>query len=109
MPVNQDGDGFPMQGTRQSSKVSITGADQWTDELKNLRGDFNVGVDNLSSFNMTVTLQRKHEGDTAWRDVTSYTAATETVGNEPEWKTTYRLGVKTGDWTAGSCDVRLGQ
>ena len=66
---------------------------------------FNVSVS--GTFSATVTAQRSYDNST-WYDVDSWTVPTETVGYEPEfiW---YRVGVKTGGYTSGTVNVRIGR
>lgn len=82
---------------------SITAQNTFTDPVQ-LTGHFNLSIS--GTFSATVTVQRSTDNST-WRDVDSFTAATEEVGYEPEvmW---YRAGVKTGGFTSGTVDVRLG-
>lgn len=82
---------------------SITAQNTFTDPVQ-LTGNFNFSVS--GTFSATVTVQRSTDNST-WRDVDTFTAATEEVGYEPEvmW---YRAGVKTGAFTSGTVDVRLG-
>jgi hypothetical protein len=54
----------------------------------------------------TVSVQRSPDG-TNWFDVNTYTAPIEGTGFDPEFNF-YRIGVKTGDYTSGTVDVRLG-
>lgn len=82
---------------------SITAQNTFTDSVQ-LTGNFNLSIS--GTFSATVVVQRSTDNST-WRDVDSFTAATEEVGYEPEvmW---YRAGVKTGGFTSGTVDVRLG-
>lgn len=90
--------------TTQASKT-ITGANSFTDPVK-LTGFFNLSIS--GTFVATVTVQRSFDNQVTWQDVDDFTAPTEDYGMEPEvcW---YRVGVKTGNFTSGSVDVRLGQ
>jgi hypothetical protein len=54
----------------------------------------------------TVSVQRSPDGIN-WFDVNTYTAPIEGTGFDPEFNF-YRIGVKTGDYTSGTVDVRLG-
>lgn len=83
--------------------AEITAQNTFSDSLR-LTGNFNVSVSN--TFAATATLQRSTDNST-WRDVNTFTSPIETAGFEPEvmW---YRIGVKTGDFTSGTVDVRLG-
>lgn len=59
------------------------------------------------TFSATVTIQRRVDG-AAWRDVDSWTAATEKDFYASEAQE-IRIGIKTGDYTSGAADVRLGR
>lgn len=82
---------------------SITAQNTFTDAVQ-LTGNFNLSIS--GTFSATVTVQRSTDNST-WRDVDTFTSASEEVGYEPEvmW---YRAGVKTGAFTSGTVDVRLG-
>ena len=82
---------------------SITAQNTFTDPVQ-LTGNFNLSIS--GTFSATVTVQRSTDNST-WRDVDTFTAPSEEVGYEPEvmW---YRAGVKTGAFTSGTADVRLG-
>lgn len=82
---------------------SITAQNTFTDAVQ-LTGNFNLSIS--GTFSATVVVQRSTDNST-WRDVDTFTAASEEVGYEPEvmW---YRAGVKTGAFTSGTVDVRLG-
>ena len=64
------------------------------------------------SFTGIVTLQRLLPGDEKaenWRDVSSWTVATESISDKPQLEPAqYRLGIKAGQHTAGDCVIRLG-
>ena len=57
----------------------------------------------------TVTIQRSFDSGTTWLDVQNYTANFEDTGNEPRRTTLYRVGFKTGGYTSGTANVRIGQ
>ena len=90
---------------------TITAQNQWTGTL-DLMGFFNYSAQ--GTFAATVTLQRSFDG-TTWEDVDSDTAPFSLTGFEPlapfkfsKPHVSYRLGVKTGEFTSGSISVRLG-
>lgn len=61
------------------------------------------------SFTGTVRLQRCFDNDTFWRDVATWTAATESITDKPEpEQVRYRLGCYNADHTAGEVVLRLG-
>lgn len=70
------------------------------------RGFFNFSV--WGTFVATVTVQRSFDGGSTWLDVDTFTAPTEEVGIEGEIAE-YRAGVKTGDYTSGTVNVRIGE
>ncbi|MFZ7127003.1 MAG: hypothetical protein ACOWWM_12700 [Desulfobacterales bacterium] len=85
------------------------------------RGAFNVSVSG-ASWSGTVTLQRSFDRVSAagandaakdaaatWRDVATYTANAEDIAYEPEGNVYYRIGMKNGDYSAGSVTVRIGK
>ena len=91
---------------------TITAANQWTGNI-DLIGFFNYSAQ--GTFAATVTLQRSFDNGSTWEDVDSDTEAFSLTGFEPfapfkvsKPHVTYRLGVKTGEFTSGSILVRLG-
>lgn len=82
---------------------SITAQNTFTDPVQ-LTGAFNVSIS--GTFSATAVVQRSFDNST-WYDVNSFTAPFQGSGFEPEvvW---YRAGVKTGGFTSGTVDVRLG-
>ncbi len=79
---------------------------EWTD-VGVFKGHFNISISGISGD--TVTLQRAFDDVPTWKDVASYTADAEDVHYEPETNVQYRLGVKTGDYSAGTVLLRLSQ
>jgi len=71
----------------------------------NLEGYFNISIS--GTFVATVTVQRSYDGST-WHDVDSWTAPSEETGFDPEF-CQYRIGVKTGGYTSGTVNVRIGE
>lgn len=67
-------------------------------------GNFNISIS--GTFVATATVQRSPDG-TNWFDVNTYTAPFEGTGFEPELMY-YRIGVKTGQYTSGTVNVRIG-
>lgn len=66
--------------------------------------EFNVSIS--GTFVATVTAQRSYDNVT-WYDVDTWTAPSEDVGFEPEY-IWYRIGVKTGNYTSGTVNIRIG-
>ena len=89
--------------------ASLTAQNTGTDWLR-LRGErnrFDISVG--GTFAATVHLQRKRPGEaaSAARDVESYAAATERLGEmQGHWDV--RLFVKTGNFTSGTVVAELG-
>lgn len=91
---------------------TITAENQWTDTL-DLIGFFNYSAQ--GTFVATVTLQRSFDNGGTWEDVDTNTSVFSLSGFEPlapfkfsKPHVKYRLGVKTGEFTSGSINVRLG-
>lgn len=72
---------------------------------KSMGDAFNVSI--WGTFVATVTLQRSFDSGTTWLDVVTYSSPIEDIGTEPEGAL-YRIGVKTGAFTSGTVNVRLG-
>jgi hypothetical protein len=90
--------------------AAITTANSWTTSIY-LIGWFNISVYTPSGAvgtlgGTTVTVQRSFNNGTTWLDVKQYTATAEEYGFEPEGAT-YRVGVKTAQYTA-AVNVRIG-
>ncbi len=68
-------------------------------------GNFNLSI--WGTFVGTVTLQRSFDG-TTWLDVADYDEPIEDAGYEPG-SAIYRIGIKAGDYTSGTANVRIGQ
>jgi hypothetical protein len=83
---------------------SISAENTFTDSAS-LEGYFNISIS--GTFVATVTVQRSYDNSN-WFDVDSFTSSTESVGFDPEYSY-YRIGVKTGDYTSGTVDVRIGE
>lgn len=66
---------------------------------------FNVRI--MGTWVAIVTVQRKLKGDAAWEDVESFTENGAYVGCDPEKGVSYRIGVKTGNFTSGTVSTRI--
>lgn len=86
------------------ASAAIAAQNTFTDSVR-LGGNFNISIQ--GTFSATVFVQRSYDNST-WYDVDSFTAATEQTGFEPEY-IWYRIGVKTGGYTSGTANVRIGQ
>lgn len=86
--------------------ASITAQNTFSDGLY-VEGGFNLSIS--GTFSATVTVQRSFDQGSTWRDVDTFTAPIETFGTDPEPVVVYRAGVKTGDFTSGTVDIRIGR
>jgi len=87
---------------------TIVAEDTFTDAVR-LEGYFNLSISGTISGTSIVTVQRSMDGSTDWKDVDTFTKATEDYGYEPEFMY-YRAGCKTGEFQAGnSIDIRIGR
>jgi hypothetical protein len=85
-----------------SVTAAITAQNTFTDPLR-IAGWFSVSIS--GTFAANVTVQRSVDGST-WRDVNTFTAPFEGTGVEPDVMY-YRVGVKTGQYTSGTADIRF--
>jgi hypothetical protein len=85
---------------------SISGDNLFVDAAE-IQGYFNVGIS--GTWVGTVTAQRSFDLGSTWFDVNTWTANTQEYGFEPERRVQYRVGIKTGEYTSGTCVVRLSQ
>jgi len=92
--------------SRKSSTRSITAANLWTDAVEVI-GYFNLSIS--GTWAATVTVQRSFDSGSTWHDVDTWTENTQEYGLEPEGGIQYRVGIKTGEFTSGTCVVRLSQ
>ena len=93
--------------SRTSVSASIAAQNTWTDPIS-LQKDESASVSISGSFSgTTVTLQRRMDG-TNWRDVMTFTAAVEASVDADE-RQDVRLGVATGNYSAGPAVCRLGK
>lgn len=83
----------------------ITAENTFCDSITIDNREFNVRI--MGTWVATVTVQRKLKGDAAWEDVESFTENGAYVGCEPEKGASYRVGVKTGDFTSGTIVTRI--
>jgi len=92
--------------SRKSETRSITAANLFTDAVS-MVGYFNLSIS--GTWAGTVTVQRSFDSGSTWHDVDTWTENTQEYGLEPEGGTQYRVGIKTGEYTSGTCVVRLSQ
>ena len=98
-----------MTDNRIRTTADIAAQNTGTDwlQLRGARNFFDISVS--GTFVATVHLQRKRPGEvaSAARDVESYTAGTEKLGEmQGHWDV--RLFVKTGNYTSGTVKAELG-
>jgi len=87
-----------------SVSKTITAENVWSDEMA-IFGKFNVSISGISGD--TVTVQRSIDNGALWKDVKEYTADKQESGEEIERGWIYRIGVKTGGYSAGTILARL--
>lgn len=85
---------------------SIDSESKWTDSVK-LSGYFNLSIS--GTWIGKATIQRSFDKGDTWLNVDTWTANTEEFGMEPEKDVYYRIGVKEGDYTSGTVNLRLSQ
>jgi len=86
-----------------SVTASITAQNTFTDAIE-VRGHFNISIS--GTWAGTTTAQRSFDGGSTWLDVDTFTSNYEGVGFDAE-DILYRVGIKTGDYTSGTAEVRL--
>lgn len=105
---NLESDGF-VQTSVPGVLLSVSsdpGADAFT-TAKVFDGVFNLSIIG-SLWAGTVTLQRSYDGGATWEDVSDFTSNKETVIEEPQrGGLNYRIGIKNGNYTSGSVNMRL--
>ncbi len=84
---------------------AISAENTFSDAVR-CRGYFNISI--YGTFSATITVQRSFDDGSTWLDVDDFTAASESVGLEAEIAK-YRIGVKTGNYTSGTVNVRIGE
>ena len=90
-------------------EASLTAQDTFTDWIYSTK-DFTFSVS--GTFVGTVTVQRSFDpanADSTARDVDTFTAPIETYGFEPSGVALYRAGFKTGEFTSGTANIRIGR
>ena len=88
-----------------SVTATITAENTFTD-WKEIHDHYNYSVSGINGD--TVTLQRTFDGGATTKDVASIAADVEVAsGYETERGVKYRIGVKTGGYSAGTILVRI--
>ena len=94
------------KGSGADEQLAISAQNTFTPWVE-LLGPFSLSI--RGTWVGTVTIQRSFDGGTTPLDVQNYTANIEDTGSEPRGSTVYRVGFKTGNYTSGTANVRLGQ
>ena len=88
---------------------TITAENQFTDWIfidKNDRFTLNI----KGTFDATVTLQKSYDaGVTIWDDEVDFNSYSNETGKPQGQSAHFRVGVKTGNFTSGTVDVRMGR
>ena len=84
--------------------ATLTAENTFTNSMA-IQDNLNYSVSGINGD--TVTLQRSFDNGTIWKDVVSVTEDTEGVYYETEMGVIYRLGIKTGGYSAGTVLVRV--
>ncbi len=99
-----------------SQSVNIIAGNMWTDPLPVIPGQrMNILLHPDASADMTIVLQCRYRKEAEWYNVKSWVYSgsgnadiVETTDHPEPELIQYRLGCPTGDWSAGTCVVRLG-
>ena len=89
-----------------SATIKNIGAENIYTDVVSFVGNFNLSI--WGTFVATVTLQRSFDSGTTWLDIATYTVPIEDAGFG-YGPAIYRVGIKAGDYTSGTVNVRLGQ
>jgi len=89
--------------------AALTAENTFTDWIYSTK-EFNLSIS--GTFVGTITVQRAFDtadADNDARDVDTFTAPIETYGFEPSGVALYRAGFKTGEFTSGTANIRIGR
>ena len=86
-------------------EASLTAQNTFSDGLRT-ENSFNFSI--KGTWVGTITVQRSLDSGSTWRDVDTFTSNIETYGFDPGPTVVYRAGFKTGEFTSGQADVRIG-
>jgi hypothetical protein len=89
--------------------AALTAQNTFTDWIYSTK-EFNLSIS--GTFVGTITVQRAFDtadADNDARDVDTFTAPIETYGFEPSGVALYRAGFKTGEFTSGTANIRIGR
>jgi hypothetical protein len=94
---------------------AITAENQFTDWIlpkdglyEDLETAHFLNISISGTWEGTVTLQRRFSTSDSARDVESFDDNAEESLFDHERGVEYRIGIKTGEYTSGTCNVRLG-
>lgn len=93
--------------TAQVKTKTITAQNEFTDWMQVIGDKFRVSIS--GTWSATVTIQCSFDAGETILDVESFTSNIQKFGEEPEGGVYYRLGVKTGNFTSGTAEVRISQ
>ncbi|RLB93295.1 MAG: hypothetical protein DRH26_04210 [Deltaproteobacteria bacterium] len=95
--------------------AAITAENQFTDWIRPKDAHYDdvenghfLNISIAGTWSGTVTLQRRFSTSDTARDVEEFTGNAEESLFDHESTVEYRLGIKTGDYTSGTCNARLG-
>jgi hypothetical protein len=86
---------------------TVTAQNTYSDTIAPKIGNGFLGVSISGNAGSTVTLQRSYDNGTTWKDVGSYVADVEGALFDESYGVLYRIGVKTGDYVAGTIILML--
>jgi len=102
---------FSLTSSGQQVTAAIGGADQWSDPIRvsGIDAGRQFGIVITGTWAGTVRLQRSIEEPGIWTDVSSWTANDVTMYNDTlnNQIIYYRIGIKTGEYTSGTANVKL--
>lgn len=106
-----DGALFRIDSVGQKVEESLTGEDQFSDEIRvtGVGATRAFTITRAGTWTATLTLQRSVAEPGAWVDVASYTGNGSSTYNDAldNQIIYYRIGIKAGDFTSGTADVSL--
>lgn len=87
------------------AQITITAENTFTPP-KDVRANRKFNLSIWGTFVATVTVQRSFDGNETWKDVETFKIPGEWTGCDGE-QLYYRVGVKTGDYTSGTVNIRF--
>ena len=86
-------------------QAELSAENIWSDSIQVPAGRFNFSL--WGTFSATISVQRTFDLGTTWLDAGEFIAKGEYYGTEGEGST-YRVGIKAGDYTSGTAKIRMG-